>query len=170
MVFDNNPAAPQPPQAAGPGSSGVSVTVPPLPAGINTLRVVQQVAVGAPPPKNVVESNVSLFYLQPVIQQPPTPGTPAGGVTPVTVQLEPALESTQRVQLLLNELAPPAAPSPVVHLRRRSVADRREQRDLRYLRHPAGRLPRPRAGGRRRERPADGPAYPHDYSGPVVTL
>ena len=113
VVFDNNPAAPQPPQAAGPGSSGVSVTVPPLPAGINTLRVVQQVAVGAPPPKNVVESNVSLFYLQPAIQQPPTPGTAAGGVTPVTVQLEPALESTQRVQLLLNELAPPAGAVPL---------------------------------------------------------
>ena len=113
VVFDNNPAAPQTPQAAGPGSSGVSVTVPPLPAGINTLRVVQQVAVGAPPPKNVVESNVSLFYLQPVIQQPPTPGTAAGGVTPVTVQLEPALESTQQVQLLLNELAPPAGAVPL---------------------------------------------------------
>ena len=112
VVFDNNPGAPQTAQAPGPGG-GISVTVPPLPAGLNTLRVVQQVAVGAPPPKTVVESNVSLFYLQPVIQQPPTAGTAAAGVTPVTVQLEPALESTQRVQLLLNELAPPAGAAPL---------------------------------------------------------
>ena len=116
VVFDNNPTAPQTPQSAGPGGSEVTATVPPLPAGINTLRVVQQVAVGAPPPKNVVESNVSLFYLQPVIQQPTVgpAGTGQGPpATPVTVQLEPALESTQQVQLLLNEVAPPAGAVPL---------------------------------------------------------
>ncbi len=123
VVFDNNPTAPQTPTPAGP--AGSTVAVPPLPAGINTLRVVQQVAVGAPPPKNVVESNVSLFYLQPVIRQGTTPPnddlittgtvdnsvTPA--VTPVTVQLDPALQSSQQVQLLLNELDPPAGGSPL---------------------------------------------------------
>jgi hypothetical protein len=113
VVFDNNPAAPQSPQPAGPGGGTVTVTVPPLPAGINTLRVVQQVAVGAPPPKNVVESNVSLFYLQPLIQQPPTTGAASGGQTPVTVQLEPVPDSTQKVQLLLNELSPPAGAAPL---------------------------------------------------------
>jgi len=113
VVFDNNPTAPQSPQPAGPGGGTVTVTVPPLPAGINTLRVVQQVAVGAPPPKNVVESNVSLFYLQPLIQQPPTTGAASGGRTPVTVRLDPVPDSTQKVQLLLNELSPPVSAAPL---------------------------------------------------------
>ncbi len=125
VVFDNNPAAPQNPQPLGPGGNKVTAAVPALPAGLNTLRVVQQVVVGALPAKNVVESNVSLFYLQPVIRQGPTPPnddlitvgtadtTQTPPVTPVTVQLDPALESTQQVQLLLNELAPPAGAVPL---------------------------------------------------------
>jgi len=125
VVFDNNPAAPQVPQVLGSAGSEVTATVPALPAGINTLRVVQQVAVGAPPAKNVVESNVSLFYLQPVIRQGPAPPdddlitvgpadtTQTPPVTPVTVQLDPALDSTQQVQLLLNELAPPPGTVPL---------------------------------------------------------
>jgi Pvc16 N-terminal domain len=133
VVFDNNPTAPQTPTSIGPpirtpiGLAGITVTVPVplLPAGINTLRVVQQVAVGAPPPKNVVESNVSLFYLQPVIRQGTTPpnddlitagavdNTVTPPVTPVTVQLDPALQISQQVQLLLNELDPPAGDAPL---------------------------------------------------------
>ena len=125
VVFDNNPGAPQVPKPVGAGGGEVTTVVPALPAGINTLRIVQQVAIGAPPPKNVVQSNVSLFYLQPVIRQdtnPPydflitvgpvdTSHTPH--TRPVTVQLDPALETTQQVQLLLNELAPPAGSSPL---------------------------------------------------------
>ena len=125
VVFDNNPTAPQNPQPLGPGGNRVTAAVPELPAGLNTLRVVQQVVVGALPAKNVVESNVSLFYLQPVIRQGPTPPnddlitvgpvdtTQTPPVTPVTVQLDPTLESTQQVQLLLNELAPPAGAVPL---------------------------------------------------------
>jgi uncharacterized protein DUF4255 len=125
VIFDNNPTAPQNPQPLGPGGNAVTAAVPVLPAGLNTLRVVQQVVVGALPAKNVVESNVSLFYLQPVIRQGPTPPnddlitagpvdtTQTPPVTPVTVQLDPALESTQQVQLLLNELAPPAGAVPL---------------------------------------------------------
>lgn len=125
VVFDNNPTAPQNPQPLGPGGNGVTTAVPVLPAGLNTLRVVRQVVVGALPAKNVVESNVSLFYLQPVIRQGPTPpnddlitvgpvdATQTPPVTPVTVQLDPVLESTQQVQLLLNELAPPAGAVPL---------------------------------------------------------
>jgi hypothetical protein len=125
VVFDNNPAAPQTPQAAGSAGNAVTAAVPQLPAGINTVRVVQQVTVGAPPPKNVVESNVSLFYLQPVIRQQPTPphndlitvgpvdNSKTPPTTPVTVQLDPVLQSTQQVQLLLNELAPPAGAAPL---------------------------------------------------------
>jgi len=125
VVFDNNPAAPQTPKPLGPAGSEVMATVPALPAGINTLRVVEQVAIGAPPAKNVVESNVSLFYLQPVIRQAPAPPNddlitvgPVDTSTtphtrPVTVQLDPALQSTQKVQLLLNELAPPGGSVPL---------------------------------------------------------
>ena len=136
VVFDNNPTAPQVPRPAGPAGSAVTAAVPSLPAGINTLRVVQQVPVGAPPPKNVVESNVSLFYLQPVIRRDPAPphndlitvGSPdttrTPPATPVTVKLDPALGGTQQVQLLLNELAPPAGvplSSPSTPIRRRSA-------------------------------------------------
>lgn len=131
VVFDRNPQSPetpQPPPRPQPLSSAgtmVTTAVPILPAGLNTLRVVQQVAIGEPPAKNVVQSNVSLFYLQPVIRQnasPPgdylitvgpvdTSVTPA--LTPVTVELDPALQSTQEVQLLLNELEPPAGDEPL---------------------------------------------------------
>jgi hypothetical protein len=121
VVFDNNPAASQSPQGAGTAASAATVTVPALPAGINTLRVVEQVAIGAPPAKNAAQSNVSLFYLLPVIRQGPNPpnddlikAEPADGAqTPVTVQLDPALRGTQKVQLLLNELAPPADAVPL---------------------------------------------------------
>ena len=125
VVFDNNPGAPQAPQPAGPGGTEITATVPTLPAGLNTLRVVQQVAIGAPPAKNTAESNVSLFYLQPVIRQDPAPSNAylitVGAVdstqdpptTPVTVELDPALEATQQVQLLLNQLDPAAAGTPL---------------------------------------------------------
>jgi hypothetical protein len=123
VVFDNNAAAPQVPQPLGTGGGTATAAVPPLPAGINTLRVIQQVAVGAPPPKSVSESNVSLFYLQPVIRQGGSPAKDliaVGAVnpgppptTPVTVTLDPALGATQQVQLLLNELSPPAGQPPL---------------------------------------------------------
>ncbi len=125
VVFDNNLGAPQVPEPVGTGGGTVTTAVPPLPAGLNPLRIVQQVAIGAPPPKNVVQSNVALFYLQPVIRReaapphdflimvgPPDPSqTPA--TTPVTVQLDPVMQPTQQVQLLLNELAPPAGAAPL---------------------------------------------------------
>ena len=173
VVFDNNPAAPQTPQPAGPGGSEVAATVPPLPAGINTLRVVQQVAVGAPPPKNVVESNVSLFYLQPVIQQPTVGPVDTGQTppaTPVTVQLDPALESTQQVQLLLNELSPPPGAAPLSftfdadpsHISGNSVTF------TTFGIRPGGYLVRVRVDGAESMLQAD--AVTGAYSGPVVTL
>ncbi|HEU5003844.1 MAG TPA: DUF4255 domain-containing protein [Actinomycetota bacterium] len=117
VVFDAAPAAPQVPTPLAPGGSSVSVPLPAgLPAGINTLRAVQQVVVvQSEPARTIVDSNVALFYLQPVIRQSP-PGTylvsPGAGGT-VKVQLDPALASTQKVQLLLNEVAPPAGQSPL---------------------------------------------------------
>jgi Pvc16 N-terminal domain len=125
VVFDNNPGAPQTPGPAGPGGTTITATVPALPAGINTLRVVRQVAIGAPPAKNTAESNVSLFYLQPVIRRDPnhpddyliTVGSVDSSAdpptTPVTVELDPALQSSQQVQLLLNQLEPAAADAPL---------------------------------------------------------
>lgn len=110
VVFAGNPATPQTPALTGNGSA--TVAVPPLPAGINTLRIVRQLAIGTPPPRNIVESNAGVFLLQPVIRgapnEPITAGPPAGGITPVTVPLDPALAATQHVSLLLNELNPPA--------------------------------------------------------------
>jgi hypothetical protein len=122
VVFDRVPGAPQDPKPVGQGDGEVTVELPPnLPAGINTLRVVRQVSIGAGPPKNVVESNVSLFYLLPVIKQAPAPphddlievGTPVNHTIPVTVTIEPAPAPEQKVQLLLNELNPPAGGAPL---------------------------------------------------------
>lgn len=117
VVFDAAPTAPQVPTPLAPGGGRVSVPLPAgLPAGINTLRAVQQVVVvQSEPARNIVDSNVALFYLQPVIRQSP-PGTylvSAGAGGSVTVQLDPALLDTQKVQLLLNEVAPPAGKSPL---------------------------------------------------------
>ncbi len=124
VVFDNNPTEPQTPQTQGPSGATVTTTLPDLPAGINTFRVAQQVSVGAPPPKNVAQSNVSVFYLQPVVRTGPSPGelqVTVGPVdnavdpptTPVAVALDPAMNSTQEVQLLLNEVSPPAGQVPL---------------------------------------------------------
>ena len=126
VVFTNNPASPQPPQPVGNGSSQATVTVPTtLPAGMNTLQIVQQAAIGAgPPPKTILQSNAALFYLQPVIR--PDPNTPGADLikvgpvdnsktpplTPITVELDPVLNSGQQVQLLLNQLNPPVGAAP----------------------------------------------------------
>jgi hypothetical protein len=112
--------APQTPSAVGPGGSSVAVTLPPLPAGVNALRVVRQLAIGAPPVRNILESNVGMFILQPVIRSSANAitlgapfGSPPGPVfVPVTVLLDPVLTNTQRVSLLLNEMSPPPNTSP----------------------------------------------------------
>ena len=120
VVFANNPNPPQTPQPTGTSTTQVTVTVPTLPAGVNTLQVVQQMAVGAPPLKNILESNAALFYLEPVIRPGPTPPdslitvepadtTHTPPLTPIMVTLDPALNSTQQVQLLLNQFDPPGA-------------------------------------------------------------
>lgn len=126
VLFTNDAAAPQTPQPVGTGSSQATVTVPTLlPAGMNTLQIVQQAAIGAAPPKTILQSNAALFYLQPVIQQDPNPpndyvitvgpvdNTKTPPVTPITVQLDPAVNPGQQVQLLLNQLNPPAGAAPL---------------------------------------------------------
>ena len=119
VVFDGAPTAPQTPTVIGDGAT-VSVPLPALSAGINTLHVVREIDIGHPQPTPVAESNVASFVLQPVIQKSavaPYPYEidvgvldPATNTVPVTVQIAPALGATQRVSLLLAQMnvAPPA--------------------------------------------------------------
>ncbi|MEX3935885.1 DUF4255 domain-containing protein [Paraburkholderia phymatum] len=118
VVFDGAPDAPQKPTASGDGAS-VSVTLPALTAGINTLRVVQQIDLGTTPKTAFAESNVASFILQPRIRRAAGSGDYLIAVgasdntvkpprVPVTVTLDPALAATQKVSLLLNPLNPPA--------------------------------------------------------------
>lgn len=123
VIFDGAPASPQTPVPIGNGAA-VSVPLPPLLAGINTLRVVRQVDLGESPLTTVVQSNTASFVLQPVIARSavsPFPyeidvGAPDPSTTPptvpVTVTLAPALAASQTVSLLLAELnvAPGASP------------------------------------------------------------
>lgn len=123
-VFTNNAEAPQALQPVGDGSTQATVTLPTLPAGMNTVQIVQQVVIGAGKPKNIVQSNAALFYLQPVIRQDASPpndfhiypqpidNTTTPPQTLIKVDLDPALKSTQQVQLLLNEFNPPAGVTP----------------------------------------------------------
>lgn len=124
VVFDRAPGGgPVTPQRLDATTS--RVTLPPLPAGLNTLHVVQRLAMGAPPPKNVVQSDAVLFHLVPVIRRATTGtknelitvGALNTGVTPptrtVTVELDPAMDPAQKIQLLLDEIAPPAGLAPL---------------------------------------------------------
>ncbi len=114
-VFSGNPDMAQTLTLTHNGGSA-AILLPPLPAGINTLRVMRQLAIGTPPPRNIIESNVGMFILQPVIRgapnEPITVGPTVGGITPVTVPLDPVLTATQHVSLLLNQLAPPVGVPP----------------------------------------------------------
>ncbi len=117
ILFDGVPSAPQTTLQFNPGGSSITVALPALPAGINTLRVVRQLALGAPPIRSVAQSNLGVFILQPVIRPAAnaiTVGAPFGtnpAFTPVTVLADPVLGATQKVSLLLNQtnLAPGAA-------------------------------------------------------------
>jgi hypothetical protein len=123
VVFDGNPGAPQAPAVSVNGAS-VSTPLPALSAGINTLRVVRQISLDATTKTNFAESNAASFTLQPMIRRaagPPndyliTVGAPDNSVSPpsvpVTVKLDPAIATTQKISLLLNPLNPPAGETP----------------------------------------------------------
>jgi hypothetical protein len=125
VIFDGNPDAVQTPSVLDGSGAKIQVPVPALGAGINALRVVRQLAIGAPPPRNVVESNTAFFILQPLIRRDPNPphadliavGPPNVTVTPaqtpITVQIDPAMTSAQRIALLLNQLTPPPGHAPL---------------------------------------------------------
>jgi hypothetical protein len=99
-------------------STGARLTVPlpALNAGLNSLQIVRKLVVGTPPARPVVESNVAAFILQPVIRKtgmPPvddityTPG--AAAVPPsITVKVDPPVLAAQKVTLLLDQFHPPA--------------------------------------------------------------
>jgi hypothetical protein len=95
------------------GANAVSVALPPLSAGINTLRAIRQLDLGEPAGlTTVVQSNVALFVLQPVVTSVVVGAEDATThERPVTVTVDPALQAGQTVSLLLNELG--AAPGTV---------------------------------------------------------
>jgi hypothetical protein len=114
VIFGGNPLSPQTPTTIGNGAT-ISVTLPPLAAGINTLRIVRQIDLGVNPKTPFVESNVASFVLQPVIRRdaatPPnyliTIGPPDPGIKPprmpITVTLDPPITATQKISLILNK-------------------------------------------------------------------
>lgn len=122
VIFDGNPSFPQTPATIGNGSA-VSVALPALSAGINTLRVVRQVDLGETPLTTIVESNVASFVLQPVIKREAVSPfsydinvgavDPATHLRPVTVKVDPPLTKSQTVSLLLTELNPPVGKTPL---------------------------------------------------------
>ena len=112
------------PPAPGSSAQRLLVQLPSgLPAGVNTVQVVQPVTLGTPPiPHGGFESNTAAFVLRPAIKR----RTVATGEEPdvtvdqvsdtgggtrsarVTVRLVPEVAKRQRVRLLLNE---PGAPT-----------------------------------------------------------
>jgi hypothetical protein len=116
-------AAEQTPDAA---STGFVLTAPlpaNLPAGINTVQIIQQLAVGeARSLRRGFESNLAALVVQPVVAKKTVGGqqvyditianTSGAGDEPraadITVKLAPAVGKRQRATLYLNEKNPPA--------------------------------------------------------------
>lgn len=81
-----------------------------LRAGVQGLQVVQPMLLGTPPvPHRGVESNVAAFVLRPTITNVQVANTQGAGNNPrsadVSVTVNPKIGKTQRVILLLNEMA-----------------------------------------------------------------
>jgi len=89
------------------------LTLPPLPAGslgagMQAVQIVQHLLMGDPPePHRGVESNLAAFVLRSTVTH-----VEALDSSAVQVTFDPAVEKTQRVVLLLNELNPPSERSP----------------------------------------------------------
>lgn len=102
--------------AADVSDTQVSAALPPaLRAGLHGVQIVHRTLMGTPPaPHAGVESNVAAFVLHPTVTATVAhvSSRTADGVTlstdDVTVAFTPPVGKTQRVVLLLNELAPPA--------------------------------------------------------------
>jgi Pvc16 N-terminal domain len=127
VIFGGAPDSPQTPTVTGNGAS-VTVPLPTLTAGVNTVQVVRQVNLGVTPETPFVQSNAASFILQPVIRRAPMPpndylisvGSPDNSTTPprvpVTATVDPVFTATQKVSLLLNELNAPAGQTPGTYM------------------------------------------------------
>jgi hypothetical protein len=96
----------------------VAVTLPAaLPAGVNTVQIVQRVDLGSPPaPHRGFESNIIPFVLRPQLTTP-SPSTVAQGSV-LTLAFEPTVGPNQRLsaligdqEILANRPSPPAPAS-----------------------------------------------------------
>jgi hypothetical protein len=126
-IFGGNPSAPQAPTPIDSGAQ-VTVTLPALAAGVNTVRLVRQIDLGVNPKTSFVESNDASFILQPVIRRAAGPpndyliqvGAPdnsvAPPIVPITVRLAPPITVNQKIAILLYELKPPAGQAPRSYL------------------------------------------------------
>jgi hypothetical protein len=104
------------PAAADVTPARIVVEIPPdIPAGTQTVQVVQPLLLGSPPSDhNGFSSEPATFVLRPVIQKI----TPSSGVSNITgqatslinVTLDPPVGATQNVVLLLNQLPPAMSP------------------------------------------------------------
>ncbi len=96
-------------------SARLTVPLPVLNAGLNSVQIVRKLVLGSPPPRPIIESNVAAFVLQPVVKKkggPPVDDitfNPATASAPpsVTVKVDPPVQSTQKVTLLLDQFNPP---------------------------------------------------------------
>lgn len=84
-------------------------------AGVRGVQVIHSKSMGNPPlPHQLFESNVAAFVLRPVIDTANIVFTAGPGDEPIegTVSfiVDPAVGDSQRVVLVLNELAPPGSP------------------------------------------------------------
>ena len=101
-------------------TSQIVLTIPAsVPAGIQSIQVLQRLLLGSPPmPHRIIGSNVASFTLRPQIQMPITITNPQGaGPSPrsgvFNLTIKPVVAFDQRVKLLLNHIEPISSPPPV---------------------------------------------------------
>lgn len=89
-----------------------------LAAGLNAVQVVQQLLMGAPPLRDIVESNVAAFLLQPVVNSATVDPSHQGQdprSTTITVQVDPTVFPAQKVTLLLDQINLPPGQVPLAY-------------------------------------------------------
>jgi hypothetical protein len=155
-------------------------TSPPLPpavlrSGLRAVQVVHRVDMGTPAvPHLGIESNVASFVLRPTITIRSVDNVQGVGATrsaDVTVQVDPAIGATQRVQLLLNQLAA-AAPAAYLFVAPSRVADTASIKIPVAGVTPGTYLARLSVDGAESvlTRDTSPPSPPGDFVGPTVTV
>lgn len=96
--------------------SRLTITVPPLRAGLNAVQVVRKLPIGVGPPRPLIESGVAAFVLQPVIKKKGagdditvTPGVPPT----LAVKVDPPIQPGQKIALLLDQTGGPPDANPL---------------------------------------------------------